>query len=119
MWNYTLSCDKLTLGAQKIPQPQPELIVAGPSNVLLTTTSGASTTRDVEPRLFHLEGRTSLSPAALPNLAFGFGIATLCYAVEWQQLGNMPWAAILSDGLKEGQQEASKLRSKKAPKPNK
>ena len=74
----------------------PDIIVAGTNTVLLPFYQSNRGHHFVLP--FVEKGCKLLSMPA-EGIALGVAIADIIYALEWIQLGPMPWTAIISDGL--------------------
>jgi len=78
----------------------PDLIVAGQSNVFVPG-SERDGRFDLSP--FHVEGLSSGRSVWVPGIAFGIGLCSLLFAIDWIQLRRMPWEQIIVDGIRGSQ----------------
>jgi hypothetical protein len=75
----------------------PDLIVAGRSNVLLPAFHKSDGIKEI--RSPFMVDDAHLATIAAPNLAFGVALAHLLWALDNIQLGQMEWGAIVGNGL--------------------
>lgn len=79
----------------------PDLIVAGANNLLIpalpTEQSGESHTPS--PFLLNNRPESHMNPVTVDGIAFGAGLAFLLWALDWIQLGDMPWPQILRNAM--------------------
>lgn len=78
----------------------PDLIVAGQDNLLLPAIQNTKTGSGDISSPFHIPTRSHFSPVRVMGNGFGVGLACLLWALDWIQLGEMPWPAILKDCLR-------------------
>jgi hypothetical protein len=75
----------------------PDLIVLGDSVIILPALNknGEKVLRSP----FYIEGRSGLHVQCVPNKSYGIAIAMLMQALDWIELGVMPWHKIVVNGL--------------------
>lgn len=77
---------------------RPEMICAGTSVISLSAVVQPDHTRMITP--FTLDSMTEMPIVVAENIAFGVAIAHLLWALDYIQLGDMPWGPIIGDALK-------------------
>jgi len=90
--------DRALVGQNLDPELLPDLIVAGPSNVALPVLPLADGQRTIISP-FTLDGRTELACRMVGGIAFGVALVHLLWALDYIELGPMPWSCILGDSL--------------------
>lgn len=90
--------ERLLSGWQFSTTHAPDLLVLGESLVVLPTLPGSSGTPTYRSPFF-IEGRSSFCTRVVDGLAFGIGLASVLSALDWIQLGVLPWHKILIDAL--------------------
>jgi hypothetical protein len=98
---------KLLEGADEIHQAMdgvelpdeygPELIVLGEHNVVIPAFNEENITKYGS--VFFIEGKSVPTEIRVPQRAFGVAILSLLAALEWIQLGPMPWYRLIGDAL--------------------
>jgi hypothetical protein len=81
------------------PEP-PDLIVLGDSNVIVPILPSTGTEGNRLRSPFFITGHSSHNVSVVDGVAFGVALASMMEALDWIQLGRMPWRKILSDGLR-------------------
>ena len=79
--------------------PAPDLIVAGPLNVSVPLVVTDSEHPWIWESPFYIPGRSRLNTMKVDGIAFGIGLSSLLYALDWIQLGKMQWGRIFCDAL--------------------
>lgn len=77
---------------------QPDLIVAGRSNVALPVVRGSNGERNITSP-FCLETETDFACRTVDGIAFGVALSHLLWALDNIELGSMPWSQILGNSL--------------------
>jgi uncharacterized protein DUF6602 len=96
--------DPQTIRTEIIARPQqnmtevPDMICAGASVIALPAKISAPDVRLLIP--FAVGAPIDMPVAVTENIAFGIAIAHLMWALDYIELGAMPWAPIISDALK-------------------
>jgi hypothetical protein len=96
-------------GAPKLTKSQevvamfagPDVYIAGDDVLMypvLENPSGETQWRYRSP--FFIDGKSRLFVHTVDQVAFGFGFAILMAALDWIQLGVIPWTEIISDAMK-------------------
>lgn len=75
----------------------PDLIVLGDSVIVLPTL--VKPEGKVVRSPFYIEGKSALNLLKVPNKSYGIAVASLMSALDWIELGVMPWHKIIVDGL--------------------
>jgi hypothetical protein len=76
----------------------PDLLVAGKDNLLIPAIPTEHKGESRTPSPFHLGPlvkEAHMNPVIVDGIAFGAGLAFLLWALDWIQLGDMPWPEIL------------------------
>lgn len=89
---------RMTMEEEPVGQDHPDLIVAGPHNLLMPY-YGEKDGLPIYKCPFHMPGKTRLCHAIVGDLAFAMGVCSLLFALDTMQLGQMPWQAMIYDGL--------------------
>ena len=77
----------------------PDIMVLGESNVVFPVVpSGQSNSARVSSPFF-IPNLSTYRTRIANGLAFGIGLVSIMWAVEWIQLGTMPWSRIIADAL--------------------
>lgn len=76
----------------------PDLIVAGRSNVVLPVLALTNEEQTIMSP-FTLDGRTQLACRIVNGIAFGISLVHLLWALDYIELGPMPWSRILGESL--------------------
>jgi len=76
----------------------PDLIVAGDSNLVRPSISGKTKKDPVQPKWFFEDG-CDLQSLVTKEVSFGVGLAILLTALDYIQLGMLPWPAIVNDAI--------------------
>lgn len=96
----------------------PDLIILGPSLGIVPHLVTRNEKKEViEIRYespFCDDNRHELLSYEMPNKAYGFGISSLMYALEFIQLTTLPWNRVLSEVLYEAAEISKKRRMKNA-----
>jgi hypothetical protein len=89
------------LSTVEIPGPEqpPDLIVLGESNVIVPVLPKEESGEFQLRSPFFIPGKSSYHFRTVQNIAFGVALASVMEALDWIQLGAMPWRDILVDGL--------------------
>jgi hypothetical protein len=74
----------------------PDFCVFGRSNMWIPVMPGAGGQMDMPSPFFQLKS-SSPSAVIVDKVGFGAGLSLLLWALDWIQLGKMPWPAILKD----------------------
>lgn len=77
---------------------RPDMICAGTSVISLPAVVQPDDTRMITP--FTLDSMTEMPIVVTEKIAFGVAITHLMWALDYIQLGDMPWAPIIGDALK-------------------
>ncbi len=75
----------------------PDFCVFGKSNMFIPVVPGAEPDRTWMPSPFFLSGQSSMNSSIVDGVGFGAGLSLLLWALDWIQLGEMPWPVILED----------------------
>lgn len=75
----------------------PDFCVLGKSNMLIPVLPVKGTDGTAMPSPFFQSGSSSLNTVLVDGVGFGAGLSLLLWALDWIQLGEMPWPAILED----------------------
>ena len=75
----------------------PDLIVLGDSVLIVPTLTRPE--GNVVRSPFYIEGRSALTILNAPKKSYGIALASLMFALDWIELGVMPWHKIIVDGL--------------------
>jgi hypothetical protein len=86
------------VNAGNLPPHPPDLVVAGRSNLLIPVIRNPQTQQDAMPSPFLIAG-SLLIPQVVQQVGYGSGIFLLLWALDWLQLGEMPWPLILNDAI--------------------
>lgn len=78
----------------------PDIVILGSNNVILPVIHNAEANGNDFISPFFVENLSTYYPCTTNGLAFGIGLASLMYALDWIQLGVLPWRNIILDGLK-------------------
>lgn len=79
----------------------PDLIVLGENNVILPVLPDDRAPGTLKLRSpFFIDGQSQYHASVVNGVAFGIGLLSLMAALDWIQLGVMPWHKILVDALK-------------------
>lgn len=90
---------KLLQANVSMPQgAEPDLLVLGSDTVALPVIKDpGGSEHNAYHSPFFIPGSSQSSVLTTPSLAFGIGLASLMFALDWMQLGQMPWKPILAD----------------------
>lgn len=91
--------DSLLIGSAVSTDAPPDLIVAGTSNVALPIVARPDGGGNTIASPFYLESGTGFACFQAPSLGFGIGLAHLLWALDYIELGSMPWDRIVGSGL--------------------
>jgi hypothetical protein len=75
----------------------PDFCVFGKSNMLIPVVPSEDRETTSMPSPFFLSGRSSMNSRIVRGVGFGAGLSLLLWALDWIQLGEMPWPTILED----------------------
>ncbi|MCH8945118.1 MAG: hypothetical protein IH910_10080 [Proteobacteria bacterium] len=88
----------------------PDLIVAGRNNLNIPSMPAEGSEERHSPSPFFIEPRNyggedhsfecSLQAVKVDDIAFGVGLGMMLWALDWIQLGEMPWPEILTNAVK-------------------
>lgn len=88
----------------------PDLIVAGRNNLLMPSMPADGPNKRSTPSPFFIEWRNygaedyasecSLQLVKVNSIAFGVGLGMMLWALDWIQLGEMPWPEVLTNAVK-------------------
>lgn len=89
------------LSTVEIPGPEqpPDLIILGESNVIVPVLPNGESGEFRLRSPFYIPGKSSYHFRTVQNIAFGVALASMMEALDWIQLGAMPWRDILVNGL--------------------
>lgn len=73
----------------------PDIVVAGRHNLVVPTLCDDGSDEAHIPSPFFLHGRSHMNTVAMDDVAFGAALGFLLWALDWIQLGEMPWPDIL------------------------
>ena len=77
----------------------PDLIVLGENNVIIPVISKEETEERVLRSPFYISGKSEYGNHIVEGIAFGIALASLMCALDWVELGVMPWRKIIENGL--------------------
>lgn len=77
--------------------PRPDLVVAGANNIILPSVKRDGKTHILSP--FYLEDEGILLAKTVDGLAFGIAIINLLAALDFIELGNLPWSQLLAESI--------------------
>lgn len=77
----------------------PDLLVLGENNLILPTLRDEKTGGYKVRSPFFLEGQSSYHTSKVDGVAFGVGFLSIMAALDWMQLGVMPWHKIIVNAL--------------------
>lgn len=75
----------------------PDLCVFGKSNMFIPVVSAEESGRTWMPSPFFDPQHSKMHSSIVDGVGFGAGLSLLLWALDWIQLGTMPWPAILED----------------------
>lgn len=75
-----------------------DLLLAGRSNLLVPCVRGDDQIQTIRSP-FSLAAGTEMVSLIADGLAFGIGLCLLLWALDYIELGTMPWTRIVADGL--------------------
>jgi hypothetical protein len=89
------------LSSVEMPSPvqPPDLIVLGESNVIVPVLPNGKSGEFRLRSPFFISGKSTYYFRTVQNIAFGVALASMMEALDWIQLGAMPWRNILVNGL--------------------
>jgi hypothetical protein len=85
----------LTARAQTLLAP--DFCVFGKSNMFIPVVSQEGSNETWMPSPFFLLEQSRMNSSIVDGVGFGAGLSILLWALDWIQLGEMPWPAILED----------------------
>lgn len=87
-----------SLAAKVTTLRAPDFCVFGNSNMFIPVVpSGNNDGRTVMPSPFYQSDISGMNASVVDGVGFGAGLSLLLWALDWIQLGQMPWPAILED----------------------
>jgi hypothetical protein len=75
---------------------KPDLMVAGRSNILMPYVHLHDGTKTISSPF---QAGTEMACFTVDGIAFGLGLCHMLWALDYIELGSMPWSSILSNGL--------------------
>jgi len=102
------SIEKALLDASIRCEIPPDLIVAGRNTLLIPALPTERNGESHTPSPFFLHGQSHMNPVTVDGIAFGAGLAFLLWALDWIELGDMPWPQILRNAMPPNPPQANK-----------
>jgi hypothetical protein len=90
--------EELVTGLQIQVQNPPDLIVLGDSLVIVPSLQDEDGNKQYRSP-FYIEGRSTYSLQVVDGNAFGIGFASILAALDWIELGVLPWHRLIVDAL--------------------
>ena len=85
------------------PGYEPDLLLLSENAVVVPVLPSEREGIEWDTRPFLVQGQTEHFPQGVEGVAVGIGLSQLMYALEWIQLGVLPWGKIVIDAINKSQ----------------